>query len=258
MTWNRGAFRVLVAVFAASVVGWLGCGDSEPSSIGSGSDGGVTVDAGGPGSSDAASDTGANGDAGPGDAGSDATLPKTSLKDGESCNGDTECAGGYCKDKICALAPATGAPDCMPQGEPCDGAKTCGDVCCSKTCSGDRCQALDGCRIGGELCRKDADCCGGDAGTTCSIEGDRTFGRCRKGAGCLNAGKLCSPTLACGVNKDCCRPLDGQPEDFCTKDRLGVYRCRIAAACHNVGDVCASSADCCALNPCVDGQCKAP
>ena len=94
------------------------------------------------------------------------------------CFKDADCCTG-----ICSAAGSTGAGTCQPipnstctvDGLKCNGCST-SPACCSSYCgsygsSGSTvCQPAGGCRILGDLCRQNSDCCGGDQ-TACTLEG---------------------------------------------------------------------------------------
>ena len=143
----------------------------------------------------------------------------------------------------------------------------CGD-CCSRLCapfgtSGVKvCQSAQGCHIDGDLCAKDADCCGapgtglpGDGNVRCEIQAGFAVGICRNPTGCNPEGNVCHyKNYACAISSarnDCC----GAPGNSgaCQLDKLGVPRCHALGACVNAGGVCAFDDDCCGGGHCVPG-----
>jgi hypothetical protein len=196
---------------------------------------------------------------------------------GDVCARDEECCGGICKKAsgaplgACAV-PTSGSSRCSGSvdGNVCNG---CGD-CCSRVCApyattGTKiCQPANGCRINGDLCRKDTDCCGGPGtdlpghgDVTCVIENGEPVGVCRNPSASADVddpeGDVChykeDPNYTCVVSSapnNCC----GAPGNsgVCKLDALGVPRCYgYGATCRNPGETCAYSGDCCNNIPCV-------
>ncbi len=211
----------------------------------------------------------------------------------DACSSDAQCCGGSCVmgDGLlgyCDLVSAgmNNGTDCgglanngLFAGSVCDG--DC-KVCCSKTCapygpSGvSICQPAGGCRISGELCREDNDCCGGEDGGTgfCRKENpDDLIGQC-KYTSCAPDGALCAVNkanahlLACGESpatndgQKCCgkATADGPMDDPCSPDPLLIPRCDgIIVDCDandggQEGDRCATSQDCCDGRSCLQGE----
>lgn len=180
------------------------------------------------------------------------------------CFADAECCSFACivqgdgPSGVCG-APPVGPSNCQRgiAGSLCDG---CND-CCSRVCapyadSGlSICQEAQGCRQTGELCRSDAECCGGelDSGlpgagkVECAIEPGRSHGICRNARACSPQGNACHfQDYACGVSaasNRCC--ADSGEEGSCILDEQGVPRCDGLSACRAEGESCASSGDCC-------------
>ncbi|MEI9952874.1 MAG: hypothetical protein WDO74_28855 [Pseudomonadota bacterium] len=172
---------------------------------------------------------------------------------------------------VCADPPKGPAYCTKVDGMLCDG---CGD-CCSRLCAPGPsgvsiCQPASGCHVTGDLCRKDSDCCGGDATSglpgagngSCHLEPGAQVGICSNP---VNGGKnACNPEgnvchyladqgYACNsssARSDCCGP-ETPKALMCKLDALGVPRCIGVGECHDGGDVCASAADCCNHVPCV-------
>jgi hypothetical protein len=176
---------------------------------------------------------------------------------------------------ICA-EPPTGSTRCSGvEGTICG---TCND-CCSRVCApyGTRgimvCQPAQGCRILGDLCRRDEDCCGGDpriempgldgANVACQKESpDAVLGVCRNPAspGCSPQGNVChykaDEEYACTSSSapaSCCGAT-GASSDACQLDALGVPRCNALTECRVYGDTCTSPEDCCDNVPCVPDE----
>jgi hypothetical protein len=139
------------------------------------------------------------------------------------------------------------------------------------------CQPASGCRVMGELCLEDADCCGGDTdnglpgagNVTCEKASGATYGRCRSPTSgplwpaCNPQGNICHyQDYACGNSSsraNCC----GTKKAACKLDALGIPRCGGLDACREPGETCASAADCCNDLPCVpdangDLRCMVP
>lgn len=202
---------------------------------------------------------------------------------GDLCRKDGECCTGVCVLAAGAAAGtcATISTSCKIDGTECNG---CGD-CCSHFCGPfgaggpSICQPASGCHVQGDLCRKDSDCCGGDA--TAALPGsglikcmpDPTYGsrigtcgnpsasNCPNGdANCRNAcnpeGNVChyKQTLVCAgdltnVRNDCCQCISGK--DCCQPDATGIPRCNALGACVPVGGTCSFSGECCNHEPCL-------
>jgi hypothetical protein len=202
---------------------------------------------------------------------------------GDICFRDNECCGG-----VCNIANGATAGTCARLGTLCDvdGTVCSGCTgCCSSYCqpfgtSGSRiCQPTSGCRVLGDLCLKDFDCCGGDASSglpgaglvrcipdpnypqigTC---GQPNPNNCTGGQPtckntCQPEGDVCHYTGngGCSSNSfpnNCCEAPGNKGE--CKLDKVGVPRCYgLGAMCVAAGGACASSADCCDGRPCVPG-----
>jgi hypothetical protein len=178
------------------------------------------------------------------------------------CSGD--CAKGTGTLGTCA-PPPSGATYCS---DGVDGT-LCGDCnnCCSRLCApyaptGVRvCQPVSGCRVNGDLCRKDSDCCGaagtglpGEGNVTCQIDPGKALGICRNPQSCNPQGNVCHyKDYTCSVSSarnNCCSGVGNSGE--CQLDFLGVPRCNgMGDTCRVAGETCASAQDCCNLAPCV-------
>src|SRR5262249_32639046 len=105
---------------------------------------------------------------------------------GDVCYKDTDCCTAICTvgatgAGTCQPVPA-GAGDRLVDGLTCTGCTstnvTTVSKCCSTYCGqygttgSTVCQPAGGCRIQGDLCHKDADCCGGNTGNMCPLPGD--------------------------------------------------------------------------------------
>lgn len=196
-------------------------------------------------------------------------------QDGDACGHDADCCGGICNITSGTLGkcthPSIGATNCSAgvDGTVCS---DCGG-CCSRLCevyapTGVKvCQPAEGCRVDGDLCRKDSDCCGG-AGSMLPGDGNVACvkqratdptGVCRNPMSCNPEGDVCHYKTygTCGnssARNDCC----GAPGNsgVCQLDGLGVPRCYgLGTTCRMSGETCAFSGDCCNGLPCVpDGN----
>lgn len=132
----------------------------------------------------------------------------------------------------CQTGTAPGAGGCVVDGDPCSGG---GTNCCSRLCvdpgsGAEICAPASGCRLTGDLCTQDSDCCGGPPGdtqVTCSlISQNPPIGRCTNpngsggGTGCEPVGDICGANGS-NARQDCC---DGQ-KAVCKVDSEGISRC---------------------------------
>jgi hypothetical protein len=192
------------------------------------------------------------------------------IQSGDACAHDEDCCGGICNPGPGGLGtctqPMPGSTNCSAgvDGTVCAG---CGD-CCSRLCAPYAatgvlvCQPAEGCRINGDLCREDTDCCGGP-GTGLPGEGHVTclkehatdpVGICRNPMACNPEGDVChfKNYNTCGnssARNDCCGGVGNS--GVCQLDPLGVPRCYGLGMCRNPGETCAFSGDCCNGTPCV-------
>lgn len=192
------------------------------------------------------------------------------IQTGDACTDSASCCSGDCQKGTtgtlgtCA-APPTGATYCS---DGVDGT-VCGDCngCCSRLCApyaatGVKvCQPASGCRVNGDLCRKDSDCCGaagtglpGDGNVVCEIDPGKALGICRNPRSCNPQGNVCHfQNYTCSISSarnDCCAGVGNS--GVCQLDPLGVPRCNgLGDTCRQAGDTCASADDCCNNAPCV-------
>ena len=191
------------------------------------------------------------------------------IQTGDACNTADQCCSGECLKGTGTLGkcapPPTGATYCSDgvDGTLCDAC----NGCCSRLCApyaltGVRvCQPASGCRVNGDLCRKDSDCCGaagtglpGDGNVTCEIAAGKTMGICRNPKSCNPQGNVCHfQNYACSISSarnDCCGVVGNS--GVCEVDPLGVPRCNgLGTTCRKGGETCASAADCCNKLPCI-------
>jgi hypothetical protein len=185
------------------------------------------------------------------------------------CGRSTACCSGDCQITSGTLGtcapPPTGATYCSDgvEGTVCSAC----NGCCSRLCApfGPTgvyvCQPASGCRVNGDLCRKDSDCCGaagtglpGDGNVVCEIDPGKALGICRNPRSCNPQGNVCHfKDYACSVSSarnDCCAAVGNS--GVCQLDKLGVPRCNgLGDQCRASGDTCSSAMDCCNQLPCV-------
>jgi hypothetical protein len=196
------------------------------------------------------------------------------VQTGDICARDSECCSS-----ICLIAQGNTVGTCA---DPPSGPTRCGGVegmlcdscndCCSRLCVpyGEHgkmvCQPAQGCRILGDLCRQDNDCCGGNpdnglpgaGNVTCHKEDpSQVLGVCRNPLSCSPQGNVCHYkadedyvcTSSSAPNNCCGDPGGG--EGMCQLDALGVPRCNGLSECVPTDGICSNSMDCCDLVPCV-------
>jgi hypothetical protein len=165
----------------------------------------------------------------------------------------------------------TGAGNCLPDGQACtDGGNCCSRLCVTTNTGGHVCQVASGCRVEGDICYADSDCCSVQTQGTGSCNLDTTVtppvGRCRNPMACDPEGNVCGGTGDGGVNarQDCCDCAS--PKFQCCKpDSNGVHRCfgtpptgncptgytGQPGCCIAAGQSCKFSSECCNSAPCV-------
>lgn len=222
---------------------------------------------------------------------------------GNACSESTDCCSALCEEGICSFGSSYCVQQgdaCRASGDCCTGncaideggllgtcvapigpancldglaGTVCEDCneCCSRLCapfgdSGIRiCQPAGGCRVTGELCRRDLDCCGGDpdsglagaGNVTCVKQDDAEFGVCRNALACSPQGNVCHfVDYACSVSEAANRCCDGQGNSgACQLDRQGIPRCStLGDDCREAGQTCSSTIDCCEGNCVADAQ----
>ena len=214
------------------------------------------------------------------------------IQSGDICYRANDCCGGVCaapngqavtssNPGLCTQ-PSSGGVNCTGvDGTLCPGG-SCGS-CCSRLCAPygptgvNICQPARGCRVEGDLCRSNADCCGatgsgvlGDGSVVCSNSvngGDvgvcMTPGPNAQGGTCVPEGDVChfnASTYTCSISSaraDCCGSQ--RPRYLaCVLDPFGVPRCNAATGpgdsgtgCIAMGNACALASECCNGTPCV-------
>ena len=191
------------------------------------------------------------------------------IQTGDVCSDSGTCCSGDCQKGSGTLgtcaAPPSGATYCS---DGVDGT-VCGacNGCCSRLCApyaptGVRiCQPASGCRVNGDLCRQDSDCCGatgtglpGDGNVVCQIDSGKALGICRNPRGCNPQGNVCHfKNYVCDISSarnDCCAGVGNS--GVCQIDMLGVPRCNgLGTTCRQGNETCSSAMDCCNQMPCV-------
>jgi hypothetical protein len=211
------------------------------------------------------------------------------IQPGDACSRDEDCCSANCVIEdgrrlgTCA-APPSGPANCSRvEGMLC----TDCNQCCSRLCAPYAtsnvkiCQPASGCRVTGELCRRDEDCCGGSdtsglpgyGNVSCLREPGAVLGICRSprndprvgdNSACSPQGNIChydqnDVPYACNISSssarnNCCGGLGGK-NGVCRVDNLGVPRCNgLGDICRMEGETCASSIDCCNGVPCVPDE----
>lgn len=192
------------------------------------------------------------------------------VQNSDLCAQNSDCCSGVCTIASGAKVGTCGLPVAVPSN--CGGVEgslctDCGS-CCSRLCApygptGVRiCQPASGCRVVGELCAKDADCCGGDPSSnlpgagngSCEIPVDGIVGRCRNVQSCSPQGNICHfKEYVCAISSAPNKCCDGVGNSgVCQQDTLGVPRCNgLGTTCRATNEECASADDCCNHVPCV-------
>lgn len=148
---------------------------------------------------------------------------------GGTCANAEECCTKICGgDGKCAPLPA-GTTSCKVPGQAC-GAN--GD-CCSTNCQGGICKPAYSCQANDDICLKNEDCCGG----VCSQNSTGTPGRCvavggSGGGNCVQDGNPCTGGSTC-----CSR--------VCVDLGYGATVCQPVNGCRPTGDYCAADGVCC-------------
>ncbi len=191
------------------------------------------------------------------------------IQTGDVCSDSGACCSGDCQMGSGTLgtcaAPPSGATNCSDgvDGSLCSAC----NGCCSRLCAPYAptgvlvCQPASGCRVNGDLCRKDGDCCGaagtglpGDGNVVCQIDPGKAVGICRNPQSCNPQGDVCHfQNYACSISSarnDCCAGVGNS--GVCQLDTLGVPRCNgLGTTCRQSGETCSSAMDCCDQMPCV-------
>ena len=215
------------------------------------------------------------------------------LQTGDICYHANDCCGGICtapnnqavtasNPGVCSQ-PKSGSVNCTAvDGTICPGGG-CGQ-CCSRLCAPygptgvNICQPARGCRVEGDLCRQNSDCCGatgsgvlGDGAVICSTSNNGgaigvclTPGPTAAGGTCVPEGDVChynQSNYTCSISSaraDCCG--DQRPRyTACVLDPFGVPRCNAytgvngdaGVGCIASGNDCATATECCGGRPCV-------
>jgi hypothetical protein len=164
---------------------------------------------------------------------------------GDVCDPNRDdCCSGVCNPVTGSAYGTCGAPPSAPAN--CGGVtgtacSSCGQ-CCSRLCAPHAttgvyiCQPPSGCRVTGELCKDDDDCCGGpnsggfgQGNVRCDKAAGAEYGRCRNPQSCTPQGNIChfQDYNFCGnstSSNSCCGDLN-KKLGFCQLDSLGIPRC---------------------------------
>ena len=205
---------------------------------------------------------------------------------GDVCFKNSDCCSQLCTIAqgmmagTCSVVKGGGGGNCTLDGEPCMGCSNCCSHVCTPTITGGHiCAPASGCKVTGDICHKDDDCCGGPnsglpgmGSVTCNIiQGTNPpIGTCSNPNGCDPDGDVCGLAIGnntCGnARHDCCACLP--PKINCCKfDKAFVPRCYggstmqcpngytgQAPCCIQQGNICAFSNECCNGAPCVPDQ----
>jgi hypothetical protein len=201
---------------------------------------------------------------------------------GDICHTNDDCCGHVCSGTggqpgRCQFVAGGGGGGCLQDGNPCPNG---GSNCCSRICvdlgSGvPVCQIAGGCRLTGDWCKSNQECCGGGSnpnGTVMCVGAPN--GRCDNGQACNPTGNICgAPVLPDGgsinASQNCC---DGR-KDVCKVDSAGIPRCFGGCpgdmcgmmcptgydptnpnCCLAAGQACQFQDQCCNRVPCVPGS----
>lgn len=208
------------------------------------------------------------------------------------CYHDSDCCSTLCtaNDGVtggrCIIP--TGAPGCDQSGTPC----TSGGGCCTRTCADPGsgvgvCQAVSGCRVAGDNCLADTDCCGGLGTPGGSVDCTAGTNKCDNGQSCRQPGTICGKPIVLlpdGGYGGCAKKPDGTclivnnetnccggnkvggVEMTCRLDNSGVPRCfgggevstcpngytGEPGCCKAEGEACMFGGQCCGGALCVE------
>ncbi len=183
---------------------------------------------------------------------------------GDTCFDNADCCSSVCSQNgtgvggVCLALNTSGTGQCSMAGEVCN---DCGS-CCSRTCiptttGAHLCAQASGCRIEGELCTNDDDCCGGPnsglpgagAGRCSKVNAGDTYGRCGQYMSGVPQGGVCKvDNTYCGGGSSssaACIGCNPPKQDCCAIDPSGTPRCNVGSACVPADGVCAFTAECC-------------
>jgi hypothetical protein len=211
---------------------------------------------------------------------------------GDICHASTDCCSGVCSGTSlgrCLLTGGTGGTsNCNQDGVPCSSFTTCCTNVCVDLGSGTKvCAVASGCRVTGDTCSANQQCCGGGTNPNGKVVCENApSGRCDNGKACNGVGTICGKAYALtppygivytvNTNNNCC---DGR--EACHLDSAGIPRCfggcpngncsgtcpygytGEPGCCIAAGQQCQFGDQCCDDNPCVsDGsgvlRCTAP
>jgi hypothetical protein len=134
--------------------------------------------------------------------------------------------------------------------DPCGGVRSCCDTLCVPDSQGvGFCVSVGGCKVMGEICTTNLDCCSeydlsGNpiAGAIACAAGPDGILRCQKTTSCLQNGEICGGQ---GASSNCCA-ANGS-DKHCYNTSAGVQRCSVQGACIPSGSAqeCATPDQCC-------------
>ncbi len=166
---------------------------------------------------------------------------------GSNCASSSTCDSGYCSDGVCCNARCDGL--CMSCASALTG--TSDGIC---TFTNALLESSDEC-IGPVACNGEGSCFSGQAGSTCSADGECISGHCTDG--------VCCATKCDGICEKCnalgqCQPLANSEDSGTCDDARGCTTppcsCGATGECLAVGGSC-SDASTCGSGHCADGVC---
>jgi hypothetical protein len=226
---------------------------------------------------------------------------------GDVCYKDADCCTSICQIGATGAGtcqPIAGGTGCLVDGTTCTGCTSTNMTTISKCCStycgqygttgSNVCQPAGGCRIQGDLCHTDSDCCGGSTANMCPLPGDgevkctifdkaRGLGTCSMPAGgscnaatgggtCIPEGDVCHCQLvdSKGICWDSCpggetcKPIpsgcsvSGVNANCCTNPGANKMTCRVDAVgvprCFTVKACVMAGAACATATDCCSGN----
>jgi hypothetical protein len=198
------------------------------------------------------------------------------------CYRGEDCCSGLCNTTAsfpgrCTKLTGGAAGSCDQGGTPCTGSSNCCSGRCADLGSGVTvCQPSGGCRMTGDYCDANEDCCNINQLVAESQEINCNTYRCDLGGSCNPPGNLCGPKM----NDNCCTESPQvKGSSVCKQDSNLIWRCFGGGAnptqcptgydgtnpncCIEMGQICQFKDQCCNLAPCVPDaggilRCAAP
>jgi hypothetical protein len=175
------------------------------------------------------------------------------------CYRDSDCCTSICNVGAtgAGTCQAIAGAKCLVDGTVCTGCNSANSTTVSKCCStycgkygttdSSICQPAGGCRIQGDLCQKDVDCCGGASAMMCMLPGDGEV-KCEIFDAVRGLG-LCSPPSGSTCTSGTCVP-EGDVCHCALVDSKGICwdSCPAGETCHSLPSGCSVSgvnANCC-------------